>query len=172
MSLLQKKETLSIWGTRLQIWTWNKLATYCGSKQLEKITEKINKTDRDIFKPTKFDVNSDKSFCTSTPQKKKITLLLQCEECLNQSQCIDCLIKHYEEERRWWHPLATWQAAPAAKYSCIKRDTLEIVVYYLFVCKSVLYNKKKFKVWVIQYPVWLSHYGTFPNKNIFLPMKI
>ena len=57
---------------------------------------------RDIFKPDKFDVNSDKSYLNTS--EEKIKLLLQCEECLNQSQCIDCLIKHYEEERRWWHP--------------------------------------------------------------------
>ena len=46
------------------------------SKQLEKITEKINKTDRDIFKPDKFDVNSDKSYLNTSEEKNKVVVTM------------------------------------------------------------------------------------------------
>ena len=68
----------------------------------EDITEDDDKRDKEVFNHDSHaeeskDEVAEKYFLTSTPLKKK---LLTCAECPDTTQCIDCLLKQYNEKRQ------------------------------------------------------------------------
>ena len=68
-------------------------------RQIEDISKMSNYVHSDTFDyEGKEDMTKKESFCTSTPLKKQ-KKLLQCEECPDLTQCTDCLIKQYIQER-------------------------------------------------------------------------
>ena len=99
---------------------------------MDKTPKEMNDLDTDGLVGKRFKRKIGASFLTSTPMKKKKTLL-KCEDCLNLSkQCTACrIIQKIEETHANSHEehdtldtlmdndedfLATGQAAPAAKY--------------------------------------------------------
>ena len=67
------------------------------SSKMDQTPELLNEPNSDTFNQEDIEANKEeKSFYTSTPLKKQE---LKCDECLDISQCTDCLIKQHFQER-------------------------------------------------------------------------